>query len=72
MNSSENTNTAIVRPYQKKDLERLYGVSSFILNTWLKPFEIELGERIGLYYNTRQVRIIFEKLGAPSQEMIFV
>lgn len=71
MSSSENT-TGIVRPYQKKDLERLYGVSPFILNTWLKPFETELGERVGLYYNTRQVRIIFEKLGAPCQEMIFV
>ncbi len=71
MYSSENT-AGIVRPYHKKDLERLYGASSFILNTWLKPFEIELGERVGLYYNTRQVRIIFEKLGAPCQEMVFV
>ena len=33
----------------------------------LKPFEKEIGERVGWFYNVNQVRIIFEKLEVPER-----
>ena len=33
---------------------------------WLKPFEEQIGERQGRYYNINQVKIIIGKLGMPG------
>lgn len=57
-----------IRPYSCKELIALYGISRKTLSRWLLPFEAEIGERQGHYYNVKQVTIIFDKLGQPSRE----
>lgn len=59
-------NGIVIRPYTHKELAALYGVSWITFQKWLKPFESEIGLKNGHFYNTRQVEIIFEKLGLPS------
>ena len=54
-----------VRPYTLLDLSRLYKISKPTLRKRLIPLQEEMGLRIGNYYNPRQIRIIFEKLGTP-------
>lgn len=44
----------------------LYEISKKTLNKWLIPFEDEIGERRGHFYNPKQVGIIFDKLGLPD------
>ncbi len=55
-----------IKPYSKKELAALYKIGVRSMDTWLKPFEKELGKRNGWYYNVKQVRYIFEKLGLPG------
>lgn len=56
----------ITRPYMHKELAALYQVSWMTLRRWLRPFEPELGKKIGHYYNVKQVTIIFARLGLPE------
>lgn len=55
-----------VKTYSVKEVADLYSVSKKTLNKWLSPFEDEIGERRGYFYNPKQVGIIFEKLGLPE------
>ena len=55
-----------IKPYSKKELAALYKIGVRSMATWLKPFERELGKRNGWYYNVKQVRYIFDKLGSPG------
>ncbi|HEV7783522.1 MAG TPA: hypothetical protein VGO58_19745 [Chitinophagaceae bacterium] len=55
-----------IAPYTGKELAIMYGVSRKTLRTWLAPHLAYVGERIGKYYTAKQVRIIFERLGAPG------
>jgi uncharacterized protein YjcR len=55
-----------LKAYNLSELADIYGVSVKVLKNWLKPFEIDLGEKIGNYYNIAQVKIIFLKLGVPD------
>ncbi len=55
-----------LKAYSKKELAELYKISAKSLQTWLTPFENELGQRRGRYYNPKQMKIIFEKLGIPQ------
>jgi hypothetical protein len=59
-------NEIAIKPYTHKELAVLYGVSWLTFQKWLKPFEAVIGMKNGHFYNTRQVEIIFEKLGFPS------
>jgi hypothetical protein len=64
--SSRNKNNAVgLRPYTKTDLSELYGMSIRSFYTLLKPYEEELGPKLGRYYSIKQVEIIFENLGLP-------
>lgn len=54
-----------IRPYSNKELCVLYGISDKTLHKWLKPFNKEIGSRIGRFYNIMQVKIIFKNLGIP-------
>lgn len=54
-----------VRPYNHKELTELYGVSRKTLQTWLKPFLAEIGEKRGRYFTVKQVETIFARLGLP-------
>jgi hypothetical protein len=55
-----------LRPYTHKDLAGFYKVSWVTFQEWLKPFMEEIGPKKGHFYNLRQVKIIFERLGWPS------
>lgn len=55
-----------VKPYTKKELAGIYGMSPRSFNTWLKPFLSEIGPKQGKYLTVNQVRIIIEKLGLPG------
>ena len=55
-----------LKAYSLKELAGLYECSSKTMRTWLKPFEKELGPRMGHYYTPKQVKIIFERLGIPG------
>jgi|JI8StandDraft_2_1071088.scaffolds.fasta_scaffold252158_1 transposase len=59
-------NGIVIKSYTHKELAALYGVSWLTFQKWLKPFEEAIGIKNGHFYNTRQVEIIFEKLGFPS------
>lgn len=59
-----------IRPYSKKELANLYGISYYVLNGWLKHLGKRLGEYITHMYNINQVKLIFEALGVPGQEII--
>lgn len=54
-----------VKAYSKKELSGLYGVSTWVLRQWLKPFNKKIGEYCGKSYTPAQVKIIFEALGDP-------
>jgi hypothetical protein len=55
-----------LKPRSLKELSALYGISSRTLKKWLKPFEKEVGKRIGYYYSITQVKKIFRFLGFPG------
>lgn len=54
-----------IKPYSKKELAAIYGITPRSFSTWLKPFSSLIGIKIGKYYNIHQVKIIVEKLGFP-------
>jgi hypothetical protein len=60
-------NTILVRPYSLVELGALYSVCDRTMRKWIKPFETDLGERIGRYYNVAQVKLILQKLGFPTE-----
>ncbi len=47
------------------ELAKLYGVNIRTFKGWIKPFKNEIGERQGIIYTVKQVKIIFEKIGEP-------
>jgi hypothetical protein len=55
-----------LKAYSLKELAGFYECSLKIMRTWLKPFEKEIGPRIGHYYTPKQVKVIFENLGIPG------
>lgn len=61
------TGTVEIKPYSKQELADLYEIGVRSMSTWLKPFEKGIGQRYGRYYNLKQVRFIFDKLGVPGE-----
>lgn len=55
-----------IKPYSKQELADLYKIGVRSMTTWLYPFEKGIGKRYGRYYNLKQVRYIFDKLGLPG------
>jgi hypothetical protein len=53
-------------PLSVKQLSDMYGIGIKTFRKWLKPFEIEIGEKNGHYFTINQVRIIIQKLGIPG------
>lgn len=60
-------NTVEVKPYGLTELAAIYNVTNRTMKNWLKPFEKEIGEKIGRIYTAKQVKVIFEKLGLPGR-----
>lgn len=56
-----------VLPYSLVELATVYNVCDRTMKKWLKPFEQQIGPRLGRYYNIVQVRTILEKLGLPAE-----
>lgn len=55
----------IIRPYSITELSSLYGVSNRTMRNWIRSHSPHVGDRVGRYYTTSQVKKIFEKLGLP-------
>lgn len=55
-----------IKPYSKQELADMYKIGVRSMTTWLQPFEKTIGKRHGRYYNMKQVRYIFDKLGLPG------
>ena len=62
----EKHNGIIIKPYTHKELAALYEVSWLTLQRWLKPHEGVIGKKIGHFYTSRQVEIIFRLIGWPQ------
>jgi len=59
-------NAMPIRAYSLKQIASLYCVSKQTFKIWLKPFEKEIGKRIGHFYSVKQIKIILDKLGTPD------
>jgi hypothetical protein len=55
-----------IKPYTKKELAAIYGMSPRSFANWMKPFNEVVGAKQGRYYNVHQVRMIIDKLGLPG------
>jgi transposase-like protein len=55
-----------IRPYTQSELAALYGVTTKTLRNWLLAHQESVGKRVGRLYTTRQIEIIFDKLGLPG------
>lgn len=63
---STTNNTFEIKAYSVTELAGIYNVKPRTMRMWLSPHKSSIGEKIGRYYNTLQVKIIFEKLGLPG------
>ena len=61
------TSLVPAQPYTTDELAMLYGITAKTFLKWIGPFKNEVGEKIGWYFNIRQVGIIFDKLGRPEK-----
>ncbi|PWV45941.1 hypothetical protein C7475_112159 [Chitinophaga sp. S165] len=64
---AESGQTFKLQAYTIVAFAKLYGVNKRTFKGWLRPFLSEIGERQGYYYNIRQVQIIIDKIGLPSE-----
>lgn len=55
-----------LKPYSKRELAQIYGISVKCLNNWIDKFKADVGDICGRYYNVNQVKVIFAKLGLPG------
>jgi len=53
------------RAMSKHELASMYGVSYKTLNSWLKPFNNEIGPYLGRAFRPSQIRMILKLLGEP-------
>ena len=56
-----------IKPYNVKELARIYDVKPRTLRNWLALHADAIGPKIGHLYTALQVKIIFEKLGLPGK-----
>lgn len=55
-----------IKPYTKKELAIIYGISPRCFYTWLKKIEPQVGPKNGKYYTLNQVRLIIKLIGLPG------
>jgi hypothetical protein len=58
--------TWILKPCLFKELAALYGLSERVFRKHLEPIKEAIGKKVGYFYTIRQILIIFDKLGPPS------
>ena len=54
------------RPYTKKELRGMYGVSKHVFNKLIAPFVNEIGIITGKFLTVKQVEVVVEKIGIPK------
>lgn len=54
------------QPYTTEELSLFYGVTNKTFLKWIAPFKEAIGQKVGWYFNIRQVNVIFENLGRPE------
>ncbi len=59
----------VLKPYCKKELETVLGVSKYVCRRWLAAIEPKIGKPICGQYSVEQVKIIVETYGLPGQLM---
>ena len=59
-------NIVPAQAYTTQELALFYKIIPKTFLKWIVPFHKDLGQKVGWFYNIRQVNIIFEKLGQPE------
>lgn len=59
---------ANLKPYCKKELCSLYGITNHVFRIWLKTIDSEIGKAQCGIFNIKQVETIFLKFGTPIIE----
>ena len=59
-----------LKAYSVKQLSELYGVSAKTFRRWLAPFNKDIGEKQGNYFNISQVKCIVQRLGVPGSVVV--
>lgn len=67
--SNPQTYTPIVKPYTKKELTQLYGISRKTLRRWLVKHDTLLGKNTKIF-NVKQIDFIFNHFGFPRVVMV--
>jgi uncharacterized protein YjcR len=52
-----------IKPYSLRELAVMYGISVNTFKKWVKPYKSEIGQKVGRFYNAKQVEFIFDKFG---------
>ncbi len=55
----------VIKPYTKKELKHLYGISSRVLRSWLHKHDAILGKNTKTF-NLKQIEFIFNHFGFPK------
>lgn len=58
-----------IHPYTAKELASIYHMSKKTFQRRLKPFSLDLGEKVGWYYSIFQVELIVSRLGCPRDNI---
>lgn len=58
--------TLVVKEYTLNDLAEVYEMSKYRFRSRIGKFKKEIGKRVGYFYDTNQVRKIFELIPLPS------
>lgn len=54
-----------VKPYMVNELSALYSISEPTMRKWIQSVSDKIGEKVGRYYNVRQVKEMFDAFGVP-------
>ena len=65
MQEKETKSKSALKPYTKKELADLYEMKHRAFFPIFKPYEETIGKKIGRYYSTKQVELVFNCLGLP-------
>lgn len=57
------------QPYTTEELSFFYGITKKTLLKWIAPFKETIGNKVGWYFNIRQVNVIFENLGRSEKQV---
>ena len=65
MTEKEIKSKSALKPSTKKELADLYEMKHRAFFSLFKPYEETIGKKMGRYYSTKQVELVFDCLGLP-------